>query len=536
MEATLSDNTILLASTSLDVAALATPDPNSTVTLIAPSPYNNTTGTIYIYKSGPHTGLRYPVLVAEGFDMENNMDWDVLYNILNKQQLAETLRSYGRDLIVLDYTNAMRNIFENAALVRSAVNYVNSNRQTFSDKFTVIGASMGGLVTRIALADMDLNPAGYGISHVNTWISFDSPQKGANIPLGIQEFLAFFYNKHSEFAAAAKLYNILNQPAARQMLLAHHSFYSPTLLAGNSSNTAFQATLDAKGYPTSCKRVAISNGSGYGDQQPFAAGERVIYWHYRNWWEVDIDGFVYAMPTTSSPSVPPVFYGFWDTFAPFDETSTAQNHYNYYSLDNAPGGTRDSFQVLFDSTASRRGSSDYCLCPNHCFIPMVSSLGIDMMYYNYALQYYPSIKAQSPFDEVHYSYWNEPHIDINYNNKRWFMRAVLEGVDTDSDGYDDYKEYLIGTAYDSATSKLEIATSSIEILPPDYGMMLKWSWHPNVSYKIYFTETLANNWILVDTADWYQDWPNNLARCQLPMTTKSGFYKIVADVKDPVTD
>ena len=76
--------------------------------------------------------------------MENSMDWDVLYNILNKEKLAETLQSYGRDLIVLDHTNAMRNIFENAALARKAVSYINANRNNASDKFTVIGASMGG--------------------------------------------------------------------------------------------------------------------------------------------------------------------------------------------------------------------------------------------------------------------------------------------------------------------------------------------------------------------------------------------------------
>lgn len=245
VEATLSDGSVLQASASLDVAALSSPDPTESVTLIADAPYNNTTGTIYILKSGPHVGLRSPVLVAEGFDMENSMDWDVLYNILNKEKLAETLQSYGRDLIVLDYTNAMRNIFENAALARKAVSYINANRNNASDKFTVIGASMVGLVTRIALADMDRDPATCGISHVNTWISFDSPHKGANIPLGLQEFFAFFQGKDFIPASVAHFYSLVNQPAARQMLLVHHS--TTTTLAGNSSNATFQATLEAKG-------------------------------------------------------------------------------------------------------------------------------------------------------------------------------------------------------------------------------------------------------------------------------------------------
>jgi len=536
VEATLSDGAVLLASASLDVVALSSPDPTQSVTLVAEAPYNNTTGTIYILKSGPHVGLRCPVLVAEGFDMENSMDWDVLYNILNKEQLTETLGSYGRDLIVLDYTNAMRNIFENAALARKAVKYVNANRYNASDKFAVIGASMGGLVTRIALADMDRDPATYGISHVNTWISFDSPHKGANIPLGIQEFLAFFYNKNSAFAAAAKLFNILNQPAARQMLLVHHS--TTTSLAGNISNTAFQASLDVKGYPTSCKKIAISNGSGYGDKQPFNDGEQVINWYYGDWFlsEVEIHAYVYALSTSTTPSVPAVFYGFWDTIAWFDEVSTTQQRYYNQSLDNSPGGTRNSFQILFDSTASRRGANDYCLCPDHCFIPMVSSLGIDIAYCSYALQYYPSIKALCPFDEIHYAYWNEPHIDINYNNKSWFMRAILEDYDTDADGYDDYQEYLIGTAYDSAASKLEGPKIYPQIDQQDY-ISLSWDWRPNVSYKVYFTENLARDWTLVFTGFDYLNWPStNTATYQLTRSSPTGFYKIVAEVKDPVTN
>lgn len=537
VEATLSDGTILTASSTLDVAALSTPDPTYSTRLIAAYPYNNTTGTIYIYKSPEtHAGLRCPVLVAEGFDMENNMDWDVLYNILNKEQLAETLRSYGRDLIVLDYTNAMRNIFENAALARAAVTYVNANRNNTNDKFTVIGASMGGLVTRIALADMDKSPATYGASHVNTWISLDSPHKGANIPLGIQEFLSFFYNKNSAFASAAELYFILNQPAAKQMLLVHHS--ASTSLAGNSSNTAFQASLDAKGYPTSCKKIAISNGSGYGEKQPFSEGDLIVYWYYGHTFlcDVSITAHVDALSTTWSP-VPTVFYGFWDTLAWFDEASTTQQHYYFDSLDNAPGGTRDSFQVLFDSTASRRGTSDYCLWPNHCFIPTVSSLGISMVFCTYPLDYYKSIKSLSPFDEVHYAYWNEPHIDINANNKRWFMRAILESYDTDGDGFDDYQEYLIGTTYNSAASKLSGATIKPVYESPYFYLLWNMNTAQNLDYKVYFTENLAHEWTLVPNAYWYQyGYSPPTALFSMSVTSSNGFYKIVTVVKDPVTD
>ncbi len=534
VEAALADGTVLTASSVLDVAALVTPDPTVTLSLSAAAPYDTVTGTLYIYKSAAtNAGLRCPVLVAEGFDMENNMDWDVLYNILNKEQLAETLRSYGRDLIVLDYTDAMRNIFENAALARAAVDYINASRSNAADKFTVIGASTGGLVTRIALADMDRDPAAYGISGVDSWISFDSPHSGANIPLGIQEFLAFFHNKDSEFAAAAELLAILNQPAAKQMLLVHYS--TTASLAGNSSNINFQAALDALGYPMSCKKIAVSNGSGYGDKLPFSEGQRVINWSYRSFL-VDIDGRIYALSTTSSPSVPTVFYGFWDTLWPFDETRTTQRHYYHYALDNAPGGTRDSFQVLFDSTASKRSSGDYCLWPDHCFIPTVSSLGIDMAFCSDSLNANPAITALSPFDEIHYATGNEEHIDINESNRRWFIRAVMEGFDTDGDGYDDYQEHLVGTAYDSSASQLEGPTMQAQVFGP--GVIdLSWNWTTNVNYTVYYTGSLAEEWTLAPAGSCYQSSNHPAtAGCLLPMDAPTGFYKVTADVNDPVTD
>jgi hypothetical protein len=535
IEAELADGSTLQASSQLDVAALVTLSPTLTNRLIAAAPYNNTTGTIYIYKSGPHTGLRCPVLVAEGFDMENDMDADTLYNILNKEKLAETLSSYGRDLIVLDYTNAMRNITENAALARAAVNYINANRHNSSDKFTVIGASMGGLVTRIALADMDRNPATYGTSHVNTWISFDSPHKGANIPLGLQEFFAFFQGKAEMPVSITHLYSLLNQPAAKQMLLTHHS--SSATLAGNPTNIAFQTYLNSCGYPTTCKTIAVSNGSGYGVKQPFNEGQLILSWDNPaiEWLFCDVACSIYAISKTSSP-VPPLFWGFHDTLAWFDETQTTQYHYYPYALDNAPGGYRNSFYQLYTNILySGHAGTLSCAANDHCFIPTVSSLGISMAYSSSPLHYYDYIKALSPFDEIHYAGGNEPHIDINYNNKRWFIRAILEDYDTDGDGFDDYQEYLMGTSYDSAASKLDVA-SNIDAVSPTEGLRLTWNWLPNVSYKIYFTDNLAHDWTLIDNAYWYfLVWPE-IVESPLPITTPSGFYKIVADVVDPVTD
>jgi hypothetical protein len=114
------------------------------------------------------------------------------------------------------------------------------------------------------------------------------------------------------------------------------------------------------------------------------------------------------------------------------------------------------------------------------------------------------------------------------------VRAILENYDTDGDGFDDYQEYLMGTAYDSALSKLTVA-SKIDITYRD-ELRLEWNWLPNVTYKIYFTENLAHDWTLVDDPYWdFLYWPE-IVESTLLMTAPSCFYKIVADVVDPVTD
>ncbi|MEA3226087.1 MAG: hypothetical protein U9Q07_09065, partial [Planctomycetota bacterium] len=148
----------------------------------------------------------------------------------------------------------------------------------------------------------------------------------------------------------------------------------------------------------------------------------------------------------------------------------------------------------------------------------------------------PAITALSPFDEIHYAVENEQHIDINKTNKRWFIRAVLEDFDTDGDGYDDYQEHLLGTAYDSPASKLEGPKVQVSVFEP--GVIdLAWDWTTNVNYAVYYTESLTNEWTLAPTGTCYQS-PGSPATtgCLLPMETPTGFYKIDAGVSDPVTD
>jgi hypothetical protein len=81
-------------------------------------------------------------------------------------------------------------------------------------KNVIIGASMGGQVARWALKTME-NAGENHDSH--TYISFDSPQKGAHIPLSIQA-AAYWASRSGINTGSPSLWQKLNLPAARQLI------------------------------------------------------------------------------------------------------------------------------------------------------------------------------------------------------------------------------------------------------------------------------------------------------------------------------
>jgi len=500
-------------------AAQSVPPPTETVVLTAAAPYS-ASGELFILKADTNTvGLCNPVLVVEGFDLDNSMGWDALYTLLNQELLAEDIQAFGRDLLVLNFTDSTVDIFDNAALNETAIEYINAHRADPADKFTCVGASLGGLTLRIALIDMPAHD-------VDTWISFDVPHEGANIPLALQEYLEFFASYDD---AAAELLTILDRPAARQQLLAHHSH--PNGLAGGSvpERADFQAAMDAMGYPTNCKTIAISNGSGFGEKYPFTPGDHIIHW-------TGSSGFtaytadIYALPEAPSTA----FSGSIRLFG-IPIASTTVNSYHPLSFDNAPGGGRGTFFQLYTNIPPEQISGDdYCTQTNHCFIPTVSALGIPIDNIASNLAGNAALTALSPFDEIHYAINNEAHVEINARNKRWIVRALLEGIDTDGDGLDDYGEYLAGTDYSSGNSTLTTVIG-IAAQPTNGTVAIAWDRFPNTQYEVWYTESLTNTWLLLETIPPSTD-PAALREYIPDPESPAGFFLISADVVDPVTD
>ncbi len=431
LKARMADGSELQSSSQLEVVQLVTPDPDDTWNIVASESYGGIAGTglAYVYLAEGHATVTNPVVIVEGFDIDNSMDWPVLYDLMNRENLLEDLRGAGFDTVMLDFTEAVDPIQRNGLVLAELLQRVNT--ETAVDQTSVVvGASMGGLVSRYALLWMENQATPH---QVRKLISFDSPQKGANIPLGLQAWVEFFSGQAEE---AAFLLQQLRSPASRQMLLYHldstvgSSAHADPAMA--QLNNDF-ASLGA--WPTQPRLVSIINGSGLMTGQSFAPGDQLIEWDFENLF-VGIDGDVWALPDGGSKKI---FDGRIRIILA-GTTTDSLTVSGTVPWDNAPGGMRPSMQQAADVEAPY--GDIIALHDRHSFIPTISALALDSNDPFYDVAGDVQLLEHTPFQTVYFPSENQDHIDITAENKLWFMAEVqsqiivspIDGHTTESGG------------------------------------------------------------------------------------------------------
>lgn len=286
-----SNSAELISSSKFEVFSVNSVAPAATnIEVTATIPYSGVTaaGTAYLFKSPKTTEILNPIIIAEGFDISNSLFGDELYAFLNQEGLAECLLNNGYDLFILNYTDSKTYIQANAMLLAQLIKKINTDYKVGDNGNIVMGASMGGLVARYALRYMENNEGALGQHETRLFISFDGPQKGANVPMGDQFWIDFFASQSPD---AAEKIGQLNSIAAQQLLVYHHlSFPYP-----NQYRSVFTNELSSLGYPQKCRKIAISNGAGNGIGQPYNPGAPLVEWYFRHW-KVDVDGNSWAVP------------------------------------------------------------------------------------------------------------------------------------------------------------------------------------------------------------------------------------------------
>jgi pimeloyl-ACP methyl ester carboxylesterase len=407
------DGDTLQASSSLEVVQLATPDPDETWNIVASETYEGLagSGTAYVYLAEGHATVTNPVVIVEGFDIDNSLDWPALYDLLNRENLLEDLRADGFDAVVLDFTDAVDHIQRNGLVLVELLEMVNAATAP-GQTSAIVGASMGGLVSRYALLWME----DQAIPHrVRKLISFDSPHKGANIPLGMQAWVEFFAGQAEE---ADFLLQQLRSPAARQMLLYHLDGVSGSTANPDPALAMLNNDFVALGnWPAQPQLVSIVNGSGSMQGQGFAPGDQLIEWNY-DIGLAAVDGDVWAVPDGGSKQI------FDGRIFIFLSTNVSDSLTVSGTLpwDNAPGGSRPTMQQAADVEAPV--GDIIALHDSHSFIPTVSALALDTNDPFYDIAGDAQILDHTPFQTVYFPTENQGHIDITPENKLWFMAEI----------------------------------------------------------------------------------------------------------------
>lgn len=135
--------------------------------------FADTDGNSMVMWQGTTAALDNPFLVVEGIDSENVSIQNHYYALAG--DLLGRARSRGADVLMYNFRDGGLELNVNGDKLKLAIQYLNAIR-VGSRRVDVAGLSMGGVITRYALAHMEAQ----GVAHnVERFVSVDAPQQGA---------------------------------------------------------------------------------------------------------------------------------------------------------------------------------------------------------------------------------------------------------------------------------------------------------------------------------------------------------------------
>ena len=240
--------------------------------------YNTTTNSI-----------NKPIIVVEGFNFKfptldnalHNMNVNVPGSLSSEtcaEKYFESIPSYLKsnyDFIYIDWNESKADLFLNAAVLQKVIETVNNMKHATGseEKNIIIGESMGGIIARIALRQMELS----GKTHqTKTYVSYDSPHLGANVPLGLlylfNDVCTFWYDRLADkrwldcFSnknyisnvsnIVDELYDLAHSTSVKQMLV---NYVNENGILDNSIHENFLSQLRQIGFPEGDPGCPIDN-------------------------------------------------------------------------------------------------------------------------------------------------------------------------------------------------------------------------------------------------------------------------------------
>ena len=99
--------------------------------------------------------------------------------------VLDSLFTLGIDVFFLDFFDGSDTVEHNAALTKSVLRSIRDFNQS-DQAMALVGVSMGGLVGRLALAEMEADDE---LHCTGMFVAIDAPFQGATLPTGLQALL-----------------------------------------------------------------------------------------------------------------------------------------------------------------------------------------------------------------------------------------------------------------------------------------------------------------------------------------------------------
>tara|TARA_B110000967_G_scaffold117177_1_gene119902 strand:+ start:1409 stop:4477 length:3069 start_codon:yes stop_codon:yes gene_type:complete len=439
--------------------------------------------------------LKKPIVIIDGFDpgdgrkigyLEDNVTENTLVNDMYYENsagvnvnLVTELREKGYDVIFVNQITHTKNnvvidggadyIERNAMAHVALYQHLNNTllQNGSSEDLVIMGPSMGGQISRYALAymekkyELETDPVIKETWNHNTrlWVSIDSPHLGANIPIGMQAMMNLL-DAFGDSTAAADFYNYrLKSVAGNQQLIEQHiTYHLPDHLNNGSpvrqqylSNLTSNGLAGSNGYPQNLRKIAMVNGNTMGVNVGVAGTEdfRIHGFVRQFWWKVKVAEMnTNYMPNTGQTKQ---IARFWRRLKP-TRTATYTNINPNGSMDIVPGGLFDTedqlhsavmdddprlsnwgnginiqevslanfFRIWGDFFSSRTNKEI------HSFVPTVSALGFKNPNFNWSDDINRNLicSDEIPFDNYYAPRNNSQHVSFTQESIEWLFREL----------------------------------------------------------------------------------------------------------------
>ena len=255
-------------------------------------------------------------------------------------------------MVLLGYAERSASILHNATIAWECIVRTIGQRAG-SAPLMVGGFSMGGIITRYVLAKMEHE----GLDHqTSVYLSFDSPHRGAWIPISLQALAHFI-------TAAPAMSRQINSPAARQLLWRHIASVDD-FPKEDPLRTELLAELSRVGsWPHRPIKLGVANGRGDGRGNGVPAAQVAL--------ECKAGLF---KPTTLRTQTPDNRVVLAHLKGPRQEKEIRNRELP--EVDGAAGGKLEAFGIAAANLTIPPFSEAVAYHPASCFVPSISAVSI----------------------------------------------------------------------------------------------------------------------------------------------------------------